>query len=384
MRPVSIAATRKRAIVAVLALASIAAACGSSTKSGTSATTAAGAGTTVVAAATSAAAGTTTAGGTATAGTTAAGSTAAGTTVAAPAGPITTYPAGSNAAISLAVNPWTGSAVDANVAKIVLEKYLGTATTLTDIDENAAWTGLDTGSLDANLEIWPSGHVPDYATYITQKKTVVDLGKLGPVAKIGWYVPSYVIDEHPALATVDGFKDPANAKLFATAETGDLGQFLMGDPSYVSYDAEIIKNLNLPLKFVVAGSEAAEITAIQKAIADHKPLLFQFWQPQWLQSQVKLTEVKLPAVTPACTASAAAKDGKYACDYPPDLLYKAANAKLATKNKVAFAFLSKFQLTTDQQNEISTDIDQNKMDPAAAAQKWVAANQAVVAAWLAA
>ena len=68
----------------------------------------------------------------------------------------------------------------------------------------------------------------------------------------------------------------------------------MGDPSYVTYDEQIIKNLDLPLKFVVAGSEAALITAIQQAEADQKPLLLQFWQPHWLQSKVKLTEVELP------------------------------------------------------------------------------------------
>ncbi len=77
----------------------------------------------------------------------------------------------------------------------------------------------------------------------------------------------------------------------------------MGDPSYVTYDEQIIKNLNLPLKYVVAGSEAALITAIEQAETDQKPLLLQFWQPHWLQSKVKLTEVKLPDVTDACLAS---------------------------------------------------------------------------------
>ena len=153
-------------------------------------------------------------------------------------------------------------------------------------------SGLDAGDLDANLEIWPSGHAADYKTYIDEKKTVVDIGLLGPSAKIGWYVPTFVIDQHPELTTWEGFKDPELAKLFATAESGDLGQFLMGDPSYVTYDEQIIKNLDLPLKYVVAGSEAALITAIQQAETDQKPLLLQFWQPHWLQSKVKLTEVE--------------------------------------------------------------------------------------------
>jgi glycine betaine/proline transport system substrate-binding protein len=372
--------TRRKAMWAALALAGIAAGCGSSTKTAATPTTAAPAAiTAATAAVTTSAAATTAAQPAATT------SAAPATTKATSGGAFATFAPGSNAAIVLAVNPWTGSGVDANVAKIVLEKYLGTKTTLTAIDENVSWTGLDAGSIDANLEVWPSGHVNDYATYVTQKKSVLDIGKLGPVAKIGWYVPSFVIDEHPDLATLDGFKDPKNAKLFATAETGDKGQFLMGDPSYVSYDKEIIDNLKLPLDYIVAGSEAAEVTAIQKAIADHTPLLFQFWQPQWLQSQVKLTEVKLPPVTDACKAAAAAADhSAYNCDYPPDVLYKVATGKLESKNKVAFAFLSKFQLTTDQQNQISTYVDSDKMDPAAAAQKWVDANANIVSAWLAA
>src|SRR4029079_1639292 len=180
------------------------------------------------------------------------------------------------AAIKLAVNPWDGSAVNANVAKIVLESRLGTPTELVALDENASWVGLDAGDLDANLEIWPSGHAADRTTYIDQKKTVVDIGTLGPKAKIGWDVPSFVTDAHPELKTWEGFKNPDLAKLFSTAESGDQGQFLMGDPSYVTYDEQIIKNLDLPLKFVVAGSEAALMTAIQQAEHHQKPFLLQF------------------------------------------------------------------------------------------------------------
>ena len=341
--------TSARFAAASVALALVAVACGSDTKS-SDATTAGGA---------TGAVGTNPA--------------AAGTTPAGAAG----------AAIKLAVNPWTGSAVNANVAKVVLESKLGTPTELVALDENAAWVGLDAGDLDANLEIWPSGHAADHKTYIEEKKSVVDLGKLGPSAKIGWYVPSFVIDQHPELKTWEGFKDPTLAKLFATAESGDQGQFLMGDPSYVTYDEQIIKNLNLPLKYTVAGSEAALITAIQQAETDQKPLLLQFWQPHWLQSKVKLTQVELPAVTDACLASAAAADGKYACDYPVDELYKAANAGLEAKNKKAFDFLSKFQLTTDQQNEIAAMVDSDGKTPDAAAKEWVDAHADIVATWLA-
>jgi glycine betaine/proline transport system substrate-binding protein len=288
----------------------------------------------------------------------------------------------SGAAITLAVNPWTGSAVNANVAKVVLESKLGTPVTLKEVNENVSWTGLDTGDIDANLEIWPSGHAADFDKYITQKKTVVDIGKLGPTAKIGWFIPQFVLDAHPDLATWEGFKNPDNAKLFATADSGDQGRFMMGDPSYVTYDEQIIKNLELPLKYTVAGSEAALLTAIDQAEKDKTPLLMQFWKPHWKHAKVKLAEVKLPDVTPECLASAAAGDGAYKCDYAPDELYKAASAKLEAKNAKASAFLKKFQLSTDQQNEIAAMIDGDGMSPGDAAKKWVAANGDAVNGWL--
>ena len=110
--------------------------------------------------------------------------------------------------ITLAVNPWTGSAVDANVAKIVLESELGTLVELVEIDENATWPGMASGDIDAVLEVWPSGHAKDRATYIDEQASVVDVGPLGATGKIGWYVPSFVVDKHPELATWEGFKDP--------------------------------------------------------------------------------------------------------------------------------------------------------------------------------
>ena len=307
------------------------------------------------------------------------------TTAATAAGAATTAagddtPEASGEGITLAVNPWTGSAVNANVAKLVLEE-MGTPVELVDIDENATWPGMDAGDLDAVLEVWPSGHVDDFQTYVTDKGTVVDMGELGPVAKIGWYVPSYVIEEHPELATWEGLKDPELAKIFATAETGDLGQFLMGDPSYVSYDEQIIANLELPLKFVVAGSEAAAIAAVQQAVEASEPLLFYFWQPHWLQSQIELSEIELPEVTEECNAAAASGDGTYNCDYPPDVLYKAASAGLEEKNPTAFAFIQKFQLTTEQQNEIAALVDSEGMAAADAAAQWIEENPDVVATW---
>jgi glycine betaine/proline transport system substrate-binding protein len=304
-------------------------------------------------------------------------------------GTSTTTAAGGGAAktfsgsITLAVNPWDGSAANAAVAKIVLEKQ-GMTVKTKDIDENAVWAALDSGTIDANLEVWPSGHAKDIETYITTKKSVVDGGLIGPTGHIGWFIPKFVADAHPEYKTWEGLKTDAAAKYFATAETGSKGQFLLGDPSYVSYDADIIKNLNLPFKVVTGGGEAALITGIDTAFKDQKPLLFYFYTPQWANAKYDLVSVKLPDVTPACTASAAAqgKDGKYACDYPTDHLMKAISAKLESKNANAFSFLQKMKWTDNDQNTVTKYKNEDSMTIEAAAQKWVDANPTVWQAWL--
>ncbi len=302
-------------------------------------------------------------------------------------GKTTTTRSGSSAKLSgkvtLAVNPWDGSAANAAVAKAVLEAN-GVKVTIKEIDENAVWAGLDDGSIGANLEVWPSGHAKDIATYVTEKKTVLNGGLIGPTGHIGWYIPKFVADAHPEFASWEGLKTPAAAAYFKTAETGGQGQFLLGDPSYVSFDKAIIKNLNLPFKVVTGGSEASLITSIGAAFKDKTALLFYFYEPQWAQSKYELVSVKLPAVTSECDAARLAgdKDAKYNCDYPLDKLMKAISAKLEASNPGVAKFLRNMTWTATDQNAVTTYKNQDGMTMDAAAKKWVAANEAKWKAWL--
>ena len=52
------------------------------------------------------------------------------------------------------------------------------------------------------------------------------------------------------------------ADLFKTSESGGKGQILDGDPSYVTNDAALVKNLKLNYTVVVGGSESALIEQV--------------------------------------------------------------------------------------------------------------------------
>ena len=102
--------------------------------------------------------------------------------------------------IILIENNWSASSLNVNVAKIILEAELDYEVEIVALDESAQWAAIAAGEADASLEVWPSGHADNVAQYIDELEVVENAGELGVVGKIGWFVPTYVIDEHPELA----------------------------------------------------------------------------------------------------------------------------------------------------------------------------------------
>lgn len=277
--------------------------------------------------------------------------------------------AAAHSTIKLAVNPWTGSAVNAAVAKILLQEHLGYAVELVELDEFAQFPELAAGQVDASLEIWPSGHADDHRFYIDGQKTVEDLGPLGVTGKIGWYVPTYMVESEPSLATWAGIK--AHAGLFRTSATGTHGQFLEGDPSWIYHDQAIINQLGLDLSIVQAGSELALRNRVADAYTNHTPILFYFWTPHSIHGKFALTEVQLPDYAPGCTA----------CGYPTDVLYKAASRQLRSMAPAAYRFLAQMNYTREDQISMISDVDLHGKTPEVAARTWIQSHEAVWSAW---
>lgn len=287
---------------------------------------------------------------------------------------------GEKVTIKLAENPWSASQLNVAVAKILLEEKLGYSVEVVSIDENAQWPALATGDLHASLEVWPSGHAENVAEYIDKQSVVENGGPLGVIGKIGWYIPSYLLTEHPELATWEGFTTPEAAALFATAETGDKGQFLAGDPSWVQYDTDIMKNLNIAFQVVNAGSEEAILAALDSANSRQDPILFYFWTPHSVHAKYELTEVKLPDYSAECYA--AAESGGVACDYPADNLFKIFWTGLKDAAPDAYSLLKNMSYTTEDQIGMIAAVELDGKSVEDAARAWIDANEAVWSKWL--
>jgi glycine betaine/proline transport system substrate-binding protein len=245
-----------------------------------------------------------------------------------------------------------------------------------DLKEDVSWQGFGTGEVDIVIEDW--GH-PDLEKKFFADQgdgSATNIGSLGAEGIIGWYVPPWLAEEHPDILDWNNLNK--YAKDFATSESGGKGQFLGADPSYVQFDEAIVSNLGLDFKVVFSGSEAASITAFQKAEENKEFLIGYFYEPQWLFADIPLERVALPPYTDGCQDDPA----KVACDYPTTDLQKIVSTSWMEEGGPAVDLAKNFSWTNDDQNIVAKYISEDGMSPEDAAAKWVEENQDKVDAWL--
>ncbi|MDP9826018.1 ABC transporter substrate-binding protein [Kineosporia succinea] len=276
--------------------------------------------------------------------------------------------------VNMAVNPWVGFEADVAVVKYVAEKELGCTVNTKDLTEEVSWQGFASGEIDVIMEDW--GHPDLEKQYVDEQKVATKVGETGNVGQIGWFVPPWMAEKYPDITDWKNLNKYASQ--FKTSESGGKGQVLDGDPSYVTNDEALVKNLDLDYKVVYAGSEAALITAFRQAEEKKTPLLGYFYTPQWFLSEVPLVKVDLPAYEEGCDADPEKVD----CDYPETPLLKFARTEFITSDSPAAKLVKNFSWTNDDQNLVAKYIAEDKLDYDDAAKKWVDANQAKVDAWI--
>ncbi|GII91390.1 ABC transporter substrate-binding protein [Sinosporangium siamense] len=280
----------------------------------------------------------------------------------------------SKGTVRLAINPWIGYEASAAVLTYLLAEELGYEVEKKHLDEAKSWEGIENGEVDVIIENW--GREAEKKKYIEEKKVAVSAGTNGNKGVIGWYVPKWMVDRYPDITDWRNLNKYAD--LFKTSKSGSQGQFLSGDPSFVTNDSALIKNLDLNYKVVYAGSEAALIKAAKRASEDKTPLLMYFYEPQWLFTQVKLAKINLPPYAIGCD-----KDPKkIACDYPPYLLDKIVSKRFAATGGKAYELVRNFHWTNDHQNSVADDITNKELPPDEAAKRWVDSNKIVWKGWM--
>jgi glycine betaine/proline transport system substrate-binding protein len=281
---------------------------------------------------------------------------------------------GAKSTVKIDIHGWVGYAAQAAVLKYLLVHELGYNVTTREMKEEDSWKDFATGKVDVIVENW--GHNPLKKEFIEDKKVALSAGLTGNKGVIGWYVPQWMVKKYPDIVNYRNLNKYST--LFRTIKSGNVGQVLDGDPSFVTQDEAVVKNLGLNYKVVYSGSEDALIKAAELATRRRTPLLMYFYEPQWLFTKVKLVKVNLPAYAVGCDDNAA----KVACDYPPYLLDKIVSKKFAETGGRAYELVRNFSWTNDNQNAVASDMVNRKMSADQAAKRWVEENKIVWKDWI--
>ena len=283
---------------------------------------------------------------------------------------------------------WNGQLVTTAVMQILLEQKMDhtVATKFAPADSAPLFIGLETGDFHFVCCNWPSYSAALLEEYVDAESPKVQrVGTVGIQGETGWYVPSYVISGDadrgiaPVAPDLRAVGDLNNYKsVFATSDTGDQGRLLEYTPAWDTKPEERLEAFGVDFQVVFAGSEGAGLAELDAAFERGEPILTYLWEPHWAHAKYNLVQVEMPDWSSECYP-----DGtNYNCGFPTDPVAKLAWPGLQEEFPEAYEFLSKFQMTNQQQNEIVLNLTENDLTVRAAAQEWVDANEAVWRPWI--
>ena len=170
------------------------------------------------------------------------------------------------------------------------------------------------------------------------------------------------------------------ADLFKTSESGDKGQLLDGDPSFVTNDEALDQEPGPRLQGRLRRQRGRAHRGVPQGRAEQdaapRLLLLAAVVPQRGPArQGRTCRRTRPAATPIPT--------KITCDYPPYNLNKIISKNLDDKAPKAAQFIKNFTWTAEDQNKVAELHHQRRHDPRGRRRKkWVKANEATWKAWI--
>ncbi len=253
--------------------------------------------------------------------------------------------------ISIGQINWAENIAVTNMWKVILENK-GYEVTLKNLNMGSTMQALESGDLDASLEIWLP--VQD-ANYLKEFKDSVNFSEATwyDNAKVGLVVPTYVEE-------VDSVKDLNDHKEMFDSEIVGF------DPGAGTMEVtqQLIKDYNLEFE-LLSSSEPAMLAEIGEAIENKEPIVAPLWSPHWVFSKYDLKFLEDPKKTYGGVEKIhhATRQG-FAEDYPE-----------------VSQWLKNWKMN-DQQIGKLIEYVENSEEPIAGAKKWVEENQKLIGEWV--
>ncbi|KHF41244.1 glycine betaine ABC transporter substrate-binding protein [Halalkalibacter okhensis] len=249
---------------------------------------------------------------------------------------------GNGETITFGVTPWTSTVPPTKIASLILQD-MGYEVVETSADVGNVFMGLSRGDLDVFMDAWFPMHQVHMERF---SDTVVDTAVSYPEAETGWVVPNYMEDIN-SVEDIVGNEDLFNNEMYGIEE---------GTSSQEETN-EMIEALGLDIT-QVNSSEGGMLAQAQRLMQQEEPVIFFGWRPHTMFNKYDIKVI-----------------GNDAGFFETSSVHVITNHELQEKAPDAFEFLSNWNISIDDVEEMIVQIEEEDQDPEEAAREWIDNNQ---------
>ena len=294
--------------------------------------------------------------------------------------------------VTIADMNWPSATLMAHVDMLILKHGYGCDAELVPGDTMPTGTSMiEKGEPDIAPELWSNNFTEALRKGVAEKRLRVAGKSLSDGGEEGFWVPKYMVDKDPSLATIDGIRK--NAKLFTHPEDPDRSAFV-GCPAgwgcQIS-SGNLFKALKLAdhgFELVDPGSAAGLDGSIAKAYERGEPWFGYYWAPTAILGKYEMVKVDFGTGVDGdhfnnCIAKAGCADPKPTM-YPPSPVDTVTTEAFAGKASDAYEYLTRRAFTNKDMNKLLVWIEENQADGETAAVHFLKTHEAMWAPWVSA
>lgn len=297
---------------------------------------------------------------------------------------------GSCGSVQIADMNWASATLIANIDRFILEHAFDCNAELVPGDTVPTSTSMiEKQQPDIAPELWTNSFKDGLAKGVEEGKLTVAGKVFSDGGEEGFWVPKYMVDKDPSLATIEGIK--ANATLFPHPEDDTKGAFI-GCPA--GWGCQISGNhlhkaLGLGeanIELVDPGSAAGLDGSIARAYERGEGWFGYYWAPTAILGKYEMVKVDFGSGVDAdhflnCLAKAECEDPKPSM-YPESPVYTYTTADLQQRAPEVVEYLGKRSFTNPQLNSLLAWMDDNQADGEYAAENFMVEHADIWKSWL--
>ena len=292
--------------------------------------------------------------------------------------------------VTIADMNWTSASLIAHIDQFVLTHGYDCKVEMVPGGTEAIGASMiEKGEPDIAPELWANAMKEALDKGVEEKRLRYASNSLSDGGEEGFWIPKYLVDENPEMATIEGVIK--NAKLFEHPEDKEKSAFF-GCPAgwncQISsghlFDALKLGDANFDL--VDPGSAAGLDGSIARAFERKKPWFGYYWSPTAILGKYEMVKVDFGSGVDKdeflnCTSKKDCAEPKVTM-YPPALVTTVTTESFATRAPEAFKYLESRSFTNADMNIVLAWMEENQADGEVAMEHYLTKNEADWTAWV--